>query len=104
MDCCCPPTSACRTALRHCTLLSAAVMLAYGRVLSGATPSAGGWPAVVWSGPVHGGPADRPKSASAPRPRGSVVHHASGGVAAAAVLVEQARQVNLSRLGGLQGP
>lgn len=90
--------------MRRCALLSAAVLLAYGRVLSGARPVRARRSCVVWAGAVSSSTVDRPQSATAPRPRGSVVHHASGSVAAAAVLVQRSRQVNLSRLGGLQGP
>jgi hypothetical protein len=39
-----------------------------------------------------------------PRGKNTIVQHASRSVAATVVLVEQSCRVNLSRLGGLQGP
>jgi hypothetical protein len=39
-----------------------------------------------------------------PRGKDTIVQHGSRSVAATEVLVAQSRRVNLSRLGGLQGP
>jgi hypothetical protein len=60
---------------------------------------------MAWAPPPAAAPAATvPPETLAPRPTGSVVHHGNRSVATTIVLVEQTRQVNLSRLGGLHGP
>ena len=90
----------------RCAAVSLAVLLSCGPVLRVSWPEPRrGLAAVLAQGPnlaAKGAGPVPPK----PLPRGkdTIVQHGSRSVAATVVLVEQSRRVNLSRLGGLQGP
>ena len=90
----------------RCALVSLIVLLSCGRALrAGSLPAERRFVATWAGGPRS--PAGRlaaPSSNAPPRRQGTIVHHGSRSVAATVVLVEQSRQINLSRLGGLQGP
>ena len=90
----------------RCALVSLAVLLSCGRALrAGSLPAERRFVATWTGGPrTPAGRLAAPSSNVPPRGQDTVVHHGSRSVTAAVVLVEQSRRVNLSRLGGLQGP
>lgn len=89
-----------------CALVSAAVLLTWTEVLRGATRPAGRTMSLCWTAPCPAATAQAtpPSSVAPPRPEGTVLHHGHKRAAISVVLIQQARRVNLSRLGGLQGP
>ena len=87
-------------------LASVAVLLSCGEVIraSSRLPDCG--LIATWAAAPNApaAVAGLPPSKLPPRPTGTVIHHGTRSVATTAVLVEQTRRVNLSRLGGLYGP
>ncbi|HUU82231.1 MAG TPA: hypothetical protein VM243_01885 [Phycisphaerae bacterium] len=87
-------------------LASAAVLLACGQEVRASFRLADRSLVATWSA-APAGPAQIagvPASTLPPPFTGAVVLHGNRSVATTAVLVEHARRVNLSRLGGLYGP
>ncbi|MCP4250668.1 MAG: hypothetical protein GY778_26805 [bacterium] len=91
---------------RRGALLCATMLLTCGQALSGSRPFGRRRALSVCAA---ASPSAISRAAPPPRntpqpPRDDVIHHGPRGRATPIVLIEQARRVNLSRLGGLQGP
>ena len=87
-------------------LASVAVLLSCGEVIRASSRQPDRSQVATWASAPNApaAVAGLPPSTLPPRPTGTVIHHGTRSVATAAVLVEQTRRVNLSRLGGLYGP
>jgi len=90
----------------HCAVVWTAALLTSGRAAVAAPWYGQRRSAAIWvAAPGPTGPlAAPPRGNPPPRLSGTIIHHGPRSVATPIVLIEQSRRVNLSRLGGLQGP